>query len=63
MLCITIIFAELVEEHMQLLREAVPEWMALVTIRKRDYLKIKKNMEIKAIVGVLEQKRKQVSNE
>ena len=47
--------AECVEEHLRLLREAVPEWMALVTVRNRDYLKIKKQMEMKTIIGLLEQ--------
>ena len=47
--------AECVEEHLQLLREAVPEWMALVTVRNRNYLKIKKQMEMKTMIELLEQ--------
>eukprot|EP00731_Ephydatia_muelleri_P012345 Em0006g1239a len=54
---------ESVEGHVRLLREVLPEWINLVTIRKRDYLKINKNMDIKTIINALEQKRKQVLNE
>ena len=56
-------FTDAVEEHLKLLREVSPEWITLVTIRKRDYLKIDKGVDMKTIFSALEQKRKQVSNE
>lgn len=43
-----------IEQHLQLLTKAVPDWAALHEVRKTLYLKINKDMDMKQIVEQLE---------
>jgi hypothetical protein len=42
------------EEHIHLLRKAVPGWLEIHYIRKTNYLKLSKNADMRPVIRKLE---------
>ena len=48
---------DVTEAHLKLILEVLPQWIKTVTVRKTTYIKIDRNMSIKAILGEIKRYR------
>lgn len=48
---------DIVEAHLSLMEEVLPQWIKKVTVRKISYLKIDRKMSIKNILELIEKSR------
>ncbi len=46
-------FAAIIEEHVRLLNELVPDWLLIVNVRKCPYLKLAKNSDVNVVLAKL----------
>ena len=47
------LFAVQVEEHLRLIAKLLPEWLAIITVRKCPYVKINKKADINSVIDKL----------
>lgn len=54
------LFVVQVGEHLDVLVQTVPEWAEKISIRKRTYLKIDKNKDLKVIIAEVQKQARRL---